>query len=146
MPDFTALIKRSTIMENKVARKIKNKRKGDFARFYCSIAVRVTVAVMGTQSVAVTMTCPLIDEAAFAIGCMLNAFEVPAEAAMAKLPAGSVNSAGFVHVEKSKAPYNCPALMIVPLQVGPLNPARVTPAATMSWLCGGLRTICSCSR
>ena len=32
---------------------------------------------MGTQSVAMTMTCPLIGEAAFAIGCMLNAFEVP---------------------------------------------------------------------
>ena len=94
------------------------------------------MAVRGTQSVAMTMTCPLIGEASFAIGCMLNAFEVPAEAAMAKLPAGSVISAGLVHVEKLKAPYNCPALMIVPLQAGPLNPPRVTPAATMSWLCG----------
>ena len=43
------------------------------------------MAVMGTQSVAITMTCPVIGEASFATGCMLKADEVPAAAAMARV-------------------------------------------------------------
>ena len=62
------------------------------------------LAIIGAQIVAITVTCPLIvdEEGSFAIGCMLIAFEVPAEAAMAKLPTGSVISAPFsvVHVER----------------------------------------------
>lgn len=102
---------------------------------------------MGTQSVAITITCPLIDEeeGSLATGCMLNAFEVPAAAAMAKLPKGSFSDVPG-HIVEFKSPYDCPAGMMVPSQASPLNPATKTSAATMGWLCCELRKICSCSR
>lgn len=108
-----------------------SKKRGEFGGFYCRFAVNVTSAVMGAQINAIMTTCPVSSEAPFATGCILNAFEVPALAAIARFPAGSVIFAVDGHVGR-KSPYNCPLGMIVPLQVGPFNPPIVNEAATMS--------------